>query len=294
MVELKSKENKKLFTKSGTIILGVDTMSYLINNILKLEVDQIKPNDLETLVNQLAKRLEIELAKKDKSGIYGITQYQFTYNSNRIEGSRLSEDQTIALFQTGTVGRDNDEYRAKDIEEATGHFLMFNQMIQTYQEELSEKLMKQFHYNLKCGVFEDRANGYPIGEYKSRANYVGKIKTALPHEVSDRMRELLDWYLGQEKITIKTLAELHSQYEKIHPFQDGNGRTGRVILFKECLKNNIIPFIIHDENKLQYYQTLAEGQMTSNIENLAKYFEEEQKVYYAKMRELLYVYDAKE
>ena len=133
----------------------------------------------------------------------------------------------------------------------TGHFLMFNEMLKTYKEPLSHELMKRYHYKLKSGVFEDIANGYPIGEYKNRRNIVSDITTALPEDVNARMTALLDEYNAANKHDLHGLAKFHADYEAIHPFQDGNGRTGRLILFKECLKNDIIPFVINDSRKAE-------------------------------------------
>ena len=123
---------------------------------------------------------------------------------------------------------------------------MFNKMIDTLEEPLTEELIKAFHFELKSGVFEDRANGYAIGDYKKRPNMVGMYETALPKEVPEKMRELLEWYHGSEK-TLEVMAEFHARYESLHPFQDGNGRTGRLILFRECLKSGLVPIIIEDQ-----------------------------------------------
>ncbi len=225
----------------------------------------------------LIERFNIELKKKDRSGIYAITQRRMAYNSNKIEGSTLTEEQTASLFDTGNLPRQDDYYRAKDIEEMNGHFLMFNLMITTLKEDLSEELIKKFHYELKSGVFEDRANGYAIGEYKTRPNIIGMNKTTMPKDVPNEMKELLQWYHTQEK-SLYTLAKFHVRYESIHPFQDGNGRTGRLILFRECLKNKIIPFIIEDRNRSLYIDALKAAR-ENNLSPLVKLFEKEQKAY---------------
>lgn len=182
----------------------------------------------------LLKRFRIEQNRRDRSGVYGFTQRLMAYNSNKIEGSTLTEEQTASLFDTGTLPRSDDYYRAKDVEEMNGHFLMFNKMLDTLDSPLSQELIKQFHYELKSGVFEDRANGYAIGDYKKRPNMVGIYHTVLPSKVQEEMDKLFSWYQDQE-ITLEVLAEFHVRYESIHPFQDGNGRTGRIILFRECL-----------------------------------------------------------
>ncbi len=169
----------------------------------------------------LIQRFKIERKKNDRSGVYAYTQRLFAYNSNKIEGSTLTEEQTASLFDSGTLPKSNDYYRAKDVEEMNGHFLMFNKMLDTFEEPLSQDLIKTFHYELKSGVFEDRANGYAIGNYKERANVIGLYQTVRPEDVEDEMNKLLEWYSNQ-KISIDILAEFHAKYENIHPFQDGN------------------------------------------------------------------------
>ena len=172
-------------------------------------------------IEYLIQRFKIEQQKRDRSGIYGFTQRLMAYNSNKIEGSTLTEEQTASLFDTGTLPRSDDYYRAKDVEEMNGHFLMFNKMLDTLDAPLSQELIKQFHYELKSGVFEDRANGYAIGDYKKRANIVGMQKTVLPNQVPAEMEKLLTWYESHD-VSLETLAEFHARYESIHPFQDGN------------------------------------------------------------------------
>jgi Fic family protein len=219
---------------------------------------------------------------KDRSGLYGYTQRTMAYNSNRIEGSTLTEDQTAALFEEGYLPATDEYYKSKDIEEMNGHFLMFNKMISYFGQPLSEEMIKQFHYELKAGVFEDRANGYAIGEYKKRTNTVGGLTVSAPDMVGEKMNELLEWYRSQSFVDLGTLAELHARYELIHPFQDGNGRTGRIILYKECIEHDIMPFIIHNENRTEYVISLKEAQTGGSFLNLAKYFEREQKDYAAR------------
>lgn len=218
-----------------------------------------------------------EMQRRDFSGIYALTQIKFGYNSNKIEGSTLTEEQTASLFDTGSLPKSDDYYRAKDIEEMNGHFLMFNLMINTLDQELSEDLIKRFHYELKSGVFEDRANGYAVGDYKTRPNIIGSNRTTLPKDVHAEMKNLLEWYNEQEK-SLTTLAQFHTRYETIHPFQDGNGRTGRLILFRECLNNDIIPFIIEDKNRNEYIEALKTAR-DNDFSALVKLFQEEQKAY---------------
>ena len=205
----------------------------------------------------LLERFKIEREKFDRSSVYAYTQRLLAYNSNKIEGSTLTEEQTASLFDNGTLPKSDDYYRAKDVEEMNGHFLMFNRMLDTLGELLSQDMIKQFHYELKSGVFEDRANGYAIGDYKQRPNMIGMYQTVKPENIAQEMYLLMEWYDGQA-INISVLAEFHARYESIHPFQDGNGRTGRLILFRECLKNGVVPVVIEDANRNEYLETLKE------------------------------------
>ena len=241
-------------------------------------------------VNALIERLNIEFSKGDRSGVYGYTQRTMAYNSNKIEGSTLTIEQTATLFDTQTLVANGEIIRAKDVEEMTGHFMMFNHMLKTLEDPLTEELIKQFHYQLKAGVFEDMANGYPCGEYKNRRNMVSVIEVALPDEVPEKMREYLSEYLSKKDPELIDLAVMHAAFEKIHPFQDGNGRTGRIVLFRECLKNNIVPLIIHDDNKAEYNNALKEQQLNKNIKPLYDLFVREQNDYFEKTDLLLDAY----
>ncbi len=228
----------------------------------------------------LIDRFIIERKKFDRSGVYAYTQRVMAYNSNKIEGSTLTPEQTASLFDNGTLPRSDDYYRAKDVEEMNGHFLMFNFMLDTLEEPLSQKLIKQFHYELKSGVFEDRANGYAIGDYKQRPNMVGMYRTALPKEVPDEMEKLLSWYAAQPK-NMETLAKFHARYESIHPFQDGNGRTGRMILFRESLKyEEVDPFIILDDDRTVYIEALKEFREKETVAQLTELLQKEAEIYY--------------
>ena len=228
----------------------------------------------------LIDRFIIERKKFDRSGVYAYTQRVMAYNSNKIEGSTLTPEQTASLFDNGTLPRSDDYYRAKDVEEMNGHFLMFNYMLDTLEEPLSQKLIKQFHYELKSGVFEDRANGYAIGDYKQRPNMVGMYRTALPKEVPDEKEKLLVWYAAQPK-NMETLAKFHARYESIHPFQDGNGRTGRMILFRESLKyEEVDPFIILDDDRTVYIEALKEFRESGTVSQLTELLQKEAEIYY--------------
>ncbi len=233
------------------------------------------------LLKFLFERFRIEREKFDRSGVYAYTQRLLAYNSNKIEGSTLTEEQTASLFDNGILPKSNNYYRAKDVEEMNGHFLMFNKMLDTLEESLSTNLIKQFHYELKSGVFEDRANGYAIGDYKKRPNMIGMYPTVRPEKVDQEMSFLMDWY-HQQEVDISILAEFHARYESIHPFQDGNGRTGRLLLFRECLKKEIIPIVIEDANRNEYIDALKVYREEKDIIKLIELFEKEQKIYFDK------------
>ena len=240
-------------------------------------------NKEKEFLNFLLERFKIEREKFDRSAVYAYTQRLLAYNSNKIEGSTLTEEQTASLFDNGTLPKSDNYYRAKDVEEMNGHFLMFNKMLDTLDEALSRELIKQFHYELKSGVFEDRANGYAIGDYKQRPNMIGMYQTVRPENVAQEMYLLMDWYNNQ-KVNISILAEFHARYESIHPFQDGNGRTGRLILFRECLKNEIIPVVVEDVNRNEYLEALKEYREEKIMNKLINLFKKEQKFYLEKCK----------
>lgn len=228
----------------------------------------------------LIERFTIEKKRFDRSGIYAYTQRAMAYNSNKIEGSTLTPEQTASLFDNGILPRTDDYYRAKDVEEMNGHFLMFNYMLDTLNQDLSQEMIKHFHYELKSGVFEDRANGYAIGEYKERPNMIGMYQTTPPKEVANEMEKLLEWYHSSNK-NMEILAEFHARYEAIHPFQDGNGRTGRMILFRESLKNEgMKPFIVLDVHRPEYIEGLKQYREEHSISRLAALMQTEADEYY--------------
>ncbi len=249
-------------------------------------------NIKQQYLEELKKQLLYEMKTEKRGGIYGLAQRTMAYNSNRIEGSTLTERQTASMFETGTISNDDDLFiRTKDIEEMTGHFRMFNQTLQTLTEPLSIAIIKQMHYNLKVGVFEDVANGYPCGEFKNRKNYVSTITTTLPEDVPAHMEELISRYTRIQSPALEDLAAFHAEYEHIHPFQDGNGRTGRMILFRESLKHGMIPVIIRNENKAAYVRCLNDAQTKGDLKNLTKYFEEEQDAFYKETIAIILPYD---
>ena len=240
-------------------------------------------NENKDFLNFLLERFKIERERFDRSGVYAYTQRLLAYNSNKMEGSTLTEEQTASLFDNGTLPKSDDYYRAKDVEEMNGHFLMFNKMLDTLNEPLTQELIKQFHYELKSGVFEDRANGYAIGDYKQRPNMIGMYQTVRPENVVQEMYLLMDWY-GSQKVNTSVLAEFHAKYENIHPFQDGNGRTGRLILFRECLKNRIMPIVIEDTNRNEYLEALKKYREEKSLSKLIALFKKEQQFYFEKCK----------
>lgn len=244
-------------------------------------------------VRELKKQLLLQFESNDRQSVYGYTQRTMGYHSNRIEGSTLTPEQTAFMFDTGVIvpGGDDFPVRTKDVEEMTGHFVMFNHMLRHMDEPLSEQLIKDMHRQLVSGVFEYRANGYAIGDYKRRTNYVGNITTSLPQDVPEDMRDLLGWYDSLEKVDLRSVAEFHSRFEHIHPFQDGNGRVGRMILFRECIRNDIPPVIIHSENKTEYVRNLNASQTAAAMEGLVRYMAEEQRAYMEATIPMLFDYD---
>jgi len=197
-----------------------------------------------------------------KGNLYHITQINFAYNTNHIEGSTLTEEQTRYIYETNTLLTENSETvtNIDDIIETTNHFKLVDYMLEIADKELSEDIIKQFHKILKTGTSDEKKQWFKVGEYKLLPNEVNGKNTTPPEHVAQNMQELLNWYNALEQVTFEDIIKLHSDFEKIHPFQDGNGRVGRIIAFKECLKNNIIPFIILDKDKLFYYRGLSEYQ----------------------------------
>jgi len=209
------------------------------------------------LLNILREQKEMKL----KGNLYHNTQIIFAYNTNHIEGSKLTEDQTRYIFETNTILFEGETIASvDDILETANHFKLVDYMLDKAEENLTEDMIKEFHRLLKEGTADSRKEWFKVGDYKQVVNEAGSTKTTLPKYVQRDMTKLMDWYNSLSKITIKEIIEFHARFEKIHPFQDGNGRVGRIIIFKECLKNNIIPFIILDKDKLFYYRGLKEYQ----------------------------------
>nr|WP_303008895.1 Fic family protein [uncultured Anaerostipes sp.] len=202
--------------------------------------------------------LQNEKKNKYSGGIYHKTQIDLTYNSNHIEGSRLTHDQTRYIFETNTISVENEVLNVDDVIETANHFRCIDMIINNAKAVLTEKLIKELHLILKNGTSDSRKDWFSVGDYKKMPNEVGGMDTALPEEVADRMKVLITEYNAKGKKTLEDVLEFHVKFERIHPFQDGNGRVGRLIMFKECLKYNIVPFIIEDNLKMFYYRGLKE------------------------------------
>ena len=193
-----------------------------------------------------------------KGGIYHRTQIDLTYNSNHIEGSRLTHDQTRFIYETNTIGVEGESLRIDDIIETTNHFRCIDMVIDRAEERLTENLVKELHLRLKAGTSDSLKSWFRVGEYKHLPNEVGGNETTPPEEVHQEMCDLLREYNAIKHKSFEDILDLHYRFEMIHPFQDGNGRVGRLVMFKECLANGIVPFIITDELKMFYYRGLRE------------------------------------
>jgi len=207
--------------------------------------------------NAILQILRDEKEAKISGGLYHELQVRMTYNSNHIEGSKLTEEQTRLIFETNTIDA-GDGVPVDDILETVHHFRAIDYVIDTAEEELSEEIIKHLHYILKHDTKDSTLSWFAVGDYKRRANMVGGRETAKPKDVPKRMKALLEDYNSRGTATVNDVIALHAEFEYIHPFQDGNGRVGRLIVLKECLRHNIIPFIIEDSKKSFYYRGLSE------------------------------------
>ena len=217
-----------------------------------------RSNGKKTPVKTLLSILQEEKRTKYAGGIYHKTQIDLTYNSNHIEGNRLTHDQTRYIFETNTIGVENEVLNVDDVIETSNHFRCIDLIIDHAASTLSEHFIKKLHHILKTGTSDSRKDWFAVGECKRLPNEVGGMQTSLPEEVADRMKALLSDYNAVPKKTLDNILDFHVRFERIHPFQDGNGRVGRLIMFKECLKYNIVPFIIEENLKLFYYRGLKE------------------------------------
>ena len=272
----KYREEKKITQVEVAEILGVKPAT-----ISKYEAGALEPNIeslkklaelFEVSVDELLKEDEFDFSKINvlevlreqeemqlKGNLYHNTQIIFAYNTNHIEGSKLTEDQTRYIYETNTLLTEKESItNLDDIIETANHFKLVDYMLDVADKELTEEMIKEFHKILKEGTSDSRKDWFNVGDYKKLANEAGNMKTSLPKNVQKDMVKLMQWYNSLEKITIENIIEFHYRFECIHPFQDGNGRVGRIIVFKECLKNNIVPFIILDKDKLFYYRGIKE------------------------------------
>ena len=202
--------------------------------------------------------LKAEQAVKNSGGIYHKVQIELTYNSNHIEGSRLTHDQTRYIFETNTIGGTGETMNVDDIVETVNHFKCIDMIISQAKYALSEKFIKELHLTLKSGTSNSRNDWFAVGDYKRIPNEVDGKETTAPEKVSSAMSTLLSKYNAVKEKTLEDIISFHVLFESIHPFQDGNGRIGRLIMFKECLRAGIVPFIIDDDMKLFYYRGLHE------------------------------------
>ena len=239
--------------ESGTLEPNIESLKKLAE-IFEVSVDELLNDEQDrfdiskiNVLNILREQKEMKL----KGNLYHNTQIIFAYNTNHIEGSKLTEDQTRYIFETNTILFEGETIASvDDILEMANHFRLVDYMLDKAEENLTEDMIKEFHRLLKEGTADSRKEWFKVGDYKQVVNEAGSTKTTSPKYVQRDMTKLMDWYNSLSKITIKEIIEFHARFEKIHPFQDGNGRVGRIIIFKECLKNNIIPFIILDKDKL--------------------------------------------
>ena len=212
---------------------------------------------VEVSDNKILQVLREEKEMKLSGGLYHELQVRMTYNSNHIEGSKLSESQTRMIFETNTLDV-GDVISVDDVLETIHHFWAIDYVIDTAEDELTEELIKHLHYILKHDTRDSTLAWFAVGDYKKRANVVGGKETSKPSEVHEHMQELLSEYNAKDHITVEDIIVLHAEFEYIHPFQDANGRVGRLVALKECLRHNVIPFIIEDSKKNYYYRGLSE------------------------------------
>lgn len=212
-------------------------------------------------MNAIYKCLVDEKERGYKGGLYHLTQIKFAYNSNHIEGSKLTEDQTRYIYETNTIlPNGNESISVNDITETVNHFALFDYMLVTAKDELTENFIKESHRFIKRGTSDERIKWFKVGDYKIMPNQVGLIETTAPEQVEHEIQKLLERYNAIQNKKLEDIVDFHFHFESIHPFQDGNGRVGRMIMFKECLQNDIVPFIITDELKAFYYRGLSEYQ----------------------------------
>ena len=235
--------------------------AFITGKTWNIPEDAVKPariNKKNTEPETVLEVLRDEMIHNISGGLYHKTQIELTYNSNHMEGSRLTHDQTRYIFETNTVGADEGVLHVDDIIETSNHFRCMDKIIQKAEIKLTEKFIKELHLILKSGTSDSKLSWFSVGGYKKRPNEVGGMTTTLPENVGSEMKSLLSRYNALPEVTLDDILDFHVKFERIHPFQDGNGRIGRLIMFKECLKHNIVPFIIEDDMKIFYYRGLNE------------------------------------
>ena len=245
--------------------------AFLTGKTWNIPADAVLPKrGANKKISPLLKVLREQKSSRLKGSIYHRTQIDLTYNSNHIEGSKLTHDQTRYIFETNTIGITDQAVNVDDIVETVNHFRCIDYIIDHAEDKLTESLIKQLHLMLKSGTSDSKKDWFMVGDYKRLPNEVGGMDTCPPNEVHQKMKVLLQEYNTIKQRTLEDILDFHVRFEKIHPFQDGNGRVGRLIMFKECLANNIVPFIITDELKMFYYRGLHEwghinGYLTDTI-----------------------------
>lgn len=232
--------------------------AFLAGKTWNIPVNAVLPKRGKVKETPLLKRLREEKEGKVSGGIYHRTQIDLTYNSNHIEGSKLTHEQTRYIFETNTIGITDASVNVDDIVETTNHFRCIDLIIDRAEDKLSEAFIKEIHRILKTGTSDSRKSWFNVGDYKTLPNEVGGNATCPPEEVHTQMKTLLASYNDKKEKSLEDIIDLHQKFETIHPFQDGNGRVGRLVMFKECLANGIVPFIITEELKLFYYRGLKE------------------------------------
>ena len=235
--------------------------AYLVGKTWMIPSDAVKPDRKARVSNNkktLLDILKLEKESKLKGGIYHKVQIELTYNSNHIEGSRLTHDQTRYIYETNTIGLTDEVINVDDIVVNANHFRCIDLIIEKANLNITENLIKQLHFILKNGTTDSRKNWFVVGDYKKLPNEVGGRVTISPEKVEDEVKSLIEWYNNIKNKTLNDIIEFHYRFESIHPFQDGNGRVGRLLMFKECLKYNIVPFIIDEKLKMFYYRGLKE------------------------------------
>ena len=264
---------------AGTFNVTVDE---LIKDEEKFDVSKI--NVLEVLREQKEMGL--------KGNLYHNTQIMFSYNTNHIEGSKLTEEQTRYIFETNTILFEGGTVASvDDILETANHFKLVDYMLDIADQNLTENIIKKFHKILKEGTMDSRKEWFNVGDYKKLANEAGNMKTSSPKQTPKDMQKLMEWYNSLPEVTIKEIIEFHARFEKIHPFQDGNGRVGRMIILKQCLDHNIVPVIIRDIHKVEYKRYLNKAQHEQDYKGLEAYFEKEQKYYQESTIPMIFDFD---